>query len=42
MSFEERKKWLEDYYKSLCTKLGMEPIKFNIKDLNGFLGKFIG
>lgn len=33
MSFEERKKWLEDYYKSLCTKLGMEPIKFNIKDL---------
>lgn len=33
MTFEERKQWIEDYYKDLCKKLGMPETDFKVEDL---------
>lgn len=33
MSFEDREKWLEDWYKKLCKKLGIPPTDFKVEDL---------
>ena len=33
MTFDERVAWLENYYKDLCKKLGMDPVEFKVVDL---------
>lgn len=33
MSFDERKKWIEDYYKQRCKELGMPETDFTVEDL---------
>jgi hypothetical protein len=39
MSLDERKKWLEDWYKNLCNKLGISPVELKIEDLYDPQGK---
>lgn len=42
MSTEERIKWLEDWYKEQCKKLGIPPVDFNTEDLPDPEGKDYG
>jgi uncharacterized protein YukE len=39
MSLKERKKWLEEWYRNLCMKLGIPPTSFKVKDLYDPEGK---
>jgi uncharacterized protein YukE len=39
MDLKARKKWLEDWYKELCEKLGIPPVDFKIVDLYDPEGK---
>jgi hypothetical protein len=39
MTLDERKEWLEDWYKKLCQKLDIPPTDFNVKDLYDPKGK---
>jgi len=33
MSIDERKRWLEEWYKKLCKSLGMKTVDFRVRDL---------